>query len=97
MAVEVLRGDDFLDANSLRFPTVVKIDVEGHEYQVLYGLARTLSRPECRLLICEIHPEHLSPHVTVERIARLSEVFGFTGHELRPRDGELQLVAFRSI
>lgn len=40
-----LRGDDILDLYAFGDPDLVKIDVEGHELQVLKGLERTLDGP----------------------------------------------------
>lgn len=49
------RGDDLV-ASGVPAPTVLKIDVEGAERDVLSGLERTLEAGTCRLLYCEIHP-----------------------------------------
>ncbi|WP_440764033.1 FkbM family methyltransferase [Natronorubrum sp. DTA7] len=38
-------------------PNVLKIDVEGAEWNVIKGGLRTLSADDCRLIYCEIHPD----------------------------------------
>jgi len=48
-------GNRFIDMESLPVPNVIKIDVEGMEEEVLLGLVQTLHRPECRLILCEVH------------------------------------------
>lgn len=53
--VERVRGDDYLVDHDLPHPTVVKVDVEGHEPAAIRGLETTLSRPACRLVYCEVH------------------------------------------
>ena len=55
--VELVAIDDLVDAQEIRPPTLVKIDVEGAEIAVLEGMARTLQahRPA---VICELHGTH---------------------------------------
>lgn len=53
--VRMVVGDQFIVERRLACPTIVKVDVEGMEYEVLSGMATTLGRRECRLLLCEVH------------------------------------------
>ncbi len=53
--VEVFRGDDFLLQQNIDLPTVIKIDVEGAEEEVLKGLSNILKDKKCVLVICEVH------------------------------------------
>jgi len=76
--VEVVEGDDFVHAEGLPVPRVVKIDVEGYEYGVLWGLRETLAHPTCELVCCEIHPHLLPREVKPEAILNLLESLGFT-------------------
>jgi FkbM family methyltransferase len=53
--VRVVRGDDL----ELPQPNVVKIDVEGFEWEVISGMQTRLRAPECRAVFCEVHFEVL--------------------------------------
>ena len=53
--IEVTTGDALRAALGLRVPTVLKVDVEGGEEEVIRGLEHTLESPECRSLLCEVH------------------------------------------
>ena len=73
--VEVVRLDDFT-ARSIQ-PTVLKIDVEGAEYDVLAGGGRCLSH--CRVVCLEMHFEELPKFAaTPEMVHRLMREAGFT-------------------
>jgi FkbM family methyltransferase len=52
--VDLRCGDDVIAAG-ISSPHVIKIDVEGHEFEVLQGLARTLAARRLRSLLIEIH------------------------------------------
>lgn len=56
--VEAFDAGTFVERYSVPEPTVVKIDVEGGEYDVLRGLEPVL--PSVRLLYCELHHELLA-------------------------------------
>jgi len=56
---EMSRGDNLTDKRGLPSPTVLKIDVEGGELDVLRGFEQTL-RSDCRLVYCEVHRTHIS-------------------------------------
>jgi FkbM family methyltransferase len=53
--IEVVAIDDLV--GDLRPPTVVKIDVEGFELQVLEGMRRTIAE-HAPVIICELHDTH---------------------------------------
>ncbi|MFP4116158.1 MAG: FkbM family methyltransferase [Candidatus Aenigmatarchaeota archaeon] len=54
--VERKKGDQ-IAGRDLPLPTVLKIDVEGHELEAVKGLAETLNKDRCRLVYCEIHKD----------------------------------------
>ena len=55
LTVRTATGDSIIDAGSVLPPNVLKIDVEGAEYEVIEGLKSTLNRRDCRLVYCELH------------------------------------------
>ncbi|MFD1600376.1 FkbM family methyltransferase [Halobellus rarus] len=57
VATDVVTGDSLVESGEIPQPTVVKIDVEGAEVDVLGGLQRTLANPACRLVYCEVHSD----------------------------------------
>jgi FkbM family methyltransferase len=68
--------DDFVSAHPDLIPTVIKIDVEGHEVEVLRGMHGTLSGHQ-PVILCEMHGRNAS-------FARMLREFGYT---LRPLEG----------
>jgi FkbM family methyltransferase len=50
--VSVKRGDSY----AIRyFPDVIKIDVEGYEYEVLKGMPQILNSPKLKCIVLEVH------------------------------------------
>ena len=62
--VELATGDQLIKSGEIPAPTVLKIDVEGAEYQVLQGLEQMLQSDLCRLIYVEVHPKHLNNYDT---------------------------------
>jgi FkbM family methyltransferase len=75
--VQVARGDDV----DLPQPNVVKIDVEGFEYEVISGMQTRLGMPECRAVFCELHFEVLEKRGLRQNPAKIVKqlrTLGFT-------------------
>lgn len=53
--VPVRRGEDLVAEHKAPAPTMIKVDVEGYEWEVLKGLGTLLSRPELRAVFVEVH------------------------------------------
>lgn len=51
--VEVVTGDLMME--TLGVPQIIKIDVEGFEYEVIRGMETLLKAPELRGVFCEVH------------------------------------------
>jgi len=58
--VATVRGDELVQSGLLAAPTVIKLDVEGHEEAVLRGLTHVLAS-SCRVVIFEDAPEEDTP------------------------------------
>lgn len=53
--ISIAPGDYLIEKENVNCPNIIKIDVEGYEEEVLQGLKKTLAKPECRAVFCEIH------------------------------------------
>lgn len=53
LVVAVARGDDLAAGGLVPAPTVIKLDVEGHELPALEGMARILSSPSLKAVVFE--------------------------------------------
>lgn len=102
-SVPAIMGDEFVSGSDITPPTVMKIDVEGAESEVLDGFEKTLSGSTCRVLYLEIHLEKPAgdrPSMQAFGVSpsqlrdKLSE-FGFEIVNKRRRSTELHLKAVR--
>lgn len=88
------RGDTLVQENKVRQPSVVKIDVEGAEYDVIQGLRETLSNDRCRLVYCEVHPDRNIPSGKQSTdIKSFLQTLGFDVEQIYERDDEYFLRA----
>ena len=53
--VTLRAGDGLISDGEIEIPNIIKIDVEGHEHDVLEGLKNTLTEPNLRSVFMEIH------------------------------------------
>lgn len=86
--IQVERGDDFARRLGIR-PSVVKIDVEGAEMDVLFGMEQLL-RGSVRELFVEIHPGLLRiAHRSEDELVRWLDSRGFRPTWRQPRQSEI--------
>lgn len=80
ISVEVISLDEFVAREGIRPPSLVKIDVEGAEVDVLKGMRQTIEthRPT---VLCEVH------WIRDEMIALVDEVFTPLGYTAAQMDG----------
>lgn len=77
--VDVRRGDRFVEDGEVPAPTVIKIDVEGAELDVIDGMRSVLERDACRVVYCELHPGRLARcGAAPEDVEHRLESAGFT-------------------
>jgi len=93
--VEVVQGDSFRRQHGLPIPRAIKIDVEGYEHEVIYGLRETLSDVACEFLGCEIHTKRLPTGFTPAQIMDLLKTCGFTKIVVSSRGEEQQLACYK--
>ena len=53
--ITVHRGADIILKDNVEIPDIIKIDVEGFEFNVLQGLGNILLSEKCIGIICEVH------------------------------------------
>jgi FkbM family methyltransferase len=94
--ISLVHGDRFRQSQNLPVPTVLKIDVEGHEGFVLEGFRQSLSLPECRLVCCEIHPALLPHPMTKETVVEALKSSGFNDIQLSPHKTEFHAFAYKA-
>jgi FkbM family methyltransferase len=89
--VDAIRGDEFINDQSVPNPSVIKIDVEGAELNVIKGMENTLKQKECRLLYCEVHPILMRQFdSTVEELYEILNELGFEIEVISRREVEHQ-------
>lgn len=81
--VEVAPGDSIVEDGRAPAPTVLKIDTEGFEYDILRGLAKTLQRPTLHSVCVEVHFGLLAKRglsYAPIQIEKMLKSAGFTPH-----------------
>jgi FkbM family methyltransferase len=98
IAVRTTRGDKLVSEGQIPKPTVVKVDVEGAEFDVLTGLKDSLLSEDCRLIYCEVHRDHLPKFGATEaELHELLEDCGFKIEILEDHSSKYHLVARKHI
>lgn len=90
--IETIAGDDLVNNDEIQSPSVVKIDVEGAEKQVIDGMKKSLSRPDCRLIYCEIHPKLLQEFGSnADEVRKALRNVGFSLETIESSGGQLYI------
>lgn len=90
-SVAMFAGDDLVEYDYAPAPTVVKVDVEGAEADVVDGLQDALARPECRLVYTEDHSHVWGRDEDVgELLARLEDL-GFDVEDVASHNSQTYL------
>ena len=94
LEIEVDSGDRLVDAGEAAAPNVVKIDVEGHELEVLQGMAELLRDTGLRAVCVEVHFQLLNERGHPRAAAEIERLLKKAGFRLRWTDPS-HLVALR--
>ena len=96
LEVTISRGDSIIHAGRVTPPDVLKIDVEGHEFAVIAGLAETLAGSGCRVIACEVHPTALVEQGTpAELFEQALSDHGFKIQRIGSRGHEYHIICTR--
>lgn len=57
--VTVQRLDSLVAEHNLPVPSIMKIDVEGAELDVITGAKESLADSNCKIIYCEVHPSRI--------------------------------------
>lgn len=92
--IEVETIDNIVTSRNIQKIGMMKIDVEGHEYEVLLGCKESFNKNRIQNIICEIHPNYLKKKgISVNRIYDLLKENGFSIDMIRELDKTLHILA----
>jgi FkbM family methyltransferase len=83
ITVRAVTGDNLIAREGLLCPTVLKVDVEGYEEEVLLGLKNAVANDKCRAVFCEIHFGILNARGKKHAPGRIEKFFQEKGYSTR--------------
>jgi len=86
LKVKMRTGRSLLENDQLRFPNIIKIDVEGYELEVLRGFGHLLSNPKLHAIGIEVHFQLLSQRGSPSAPKQIESILRDFGFELRWAD-----------
>jgi FkbM family methyltransferase len=96
-SVDMTTLDKIISDKKLENPDIIKIDIQGAEYDALRGMKETLRSSEVRLIYIESHPKYLPKFdATVNEIVDLLEEYGFSAHKLNDDVDDVYIKAVRN-
>ena len=82
----IVKQGDLLITEGLPAPTVIKIDVEAYEEEVLFGLRNYLHTGKLRSIFCEVHFEQLARRGCKNAPYRIESLLKDAGYVVRYTD-----------
>ena len=78
--VETITLSDFCNSEKIN-PTLIKVDIEGAEYQALLGMEDLMKRSKNLKILLEVHPRQLkATNVDSKMIVELIKDLGYNAH-----------------
>jgi len=92
--IEVKTIDDILSTKKISKVKMLKIDVEGHEYEVLLGSIQSLKNKKIDKILCEIHKKYLKTKgIDPNKIFSLLKEHGFSINIIEKDDDRPHILA----
>ncbi|WP_248516900.1 FkbM family methyltransferase [Salinarchaeum laminariae] len=85
---QLIPGDRLIQEQDIEAPSVIKIDVEGAELDVLRGLSSTIKSDRCRLIYVELHNRISDYGGSWDELKQLLRDSGFQIERVTERHGE---------
>lgn len=94
--VKVMTIDEILDINKIEKVNMLKIDVEGYEYEVLLGCKESFKQKKIKKILCEIHLDYLKKkQITQNIIYSLFRDNGFVVNEIEKDSNTPHILAYQ--
>jgi len=88
-SVKIVNGDEYIKRENIDPPTIMKIDVEGGELDVIKGMKNAISK-HCEQIYCEVHT---NKGVSIDDVENELNLMGFSSEIISKRGSCIHLVA----